>query len=416
MRRSRSGYIFVQALVVVAGLVALMAMMAADQRANLQAVQNVLRQRRAEEAADAAVQRAMASLTQANPDIVTLNDDWAQQGHGGGDEFMFNNDAGTTYRMQIVDASSLINLNTATATQLALMPLDQDQDDTLLDWIQGGETARSDGAKDAFYNGLPVPYNAKLAALSTVDELLLIDNWTAQILYSPPVDQTPQDWGTNQNDGTELPLAAYVTVDSGSPNVQVSGSARVNLNVRRPNVTPLERLGISSNVATEISNRAPFTSFNQLMALPGLTSTVRQTLLNVATFSTTTRNVGLINLNTASQAVLETLPSMENATASAIVSQQGSGFTSLGQLATITGITPAQLQTIASDFTVGSDTFLVRAYGQSGGFSQADEVVLRITNGQAQVINWDRLHTVGIPSWWNWPTQTTSTYDAGDSQ
>ena len=253
---------------VVVCLVALMAMLAADQRANLQGIQTRLRERRAAQAADAAVNRALAVLEAANANLVQQTDDWALQGTGGADEFQFS-DGSAQYRMQIVDAGSLLNVNTATATQFALLPLTQDQVDSLLDWREAGTQPRADGAKDAYYNALTQPYNAKLGPLDTVNELLLVKGWTGQTLYQTPTVTVTLPLPTDQN-GATLPLAALLTVDSGSPNTQADGTARINLGQRGVNVTALTRLGISRNLANQLAARAPFTSFQALSAVPGM--------------------------------------------------------------------------------------------------------------------------------------------------
>ena len=161
MRHRRKGYILVQALLVVAGLVALMAMIAANQRASMDEVQARLDHRRAEQAAQAGVAQALASLQLANTNKVTLADDWAQvgtdavggaQGDAVADEAYDLGD-GATFRVQIVDAASQVNVNTATQQQLSQLPLTQEQVDCLLDWRSAGETARTDGAKTLFIMG-----------------------------------------------------------------------------------------------------------------------------------------------------------------------------------------------------------------------------------------------------------------------
>ena len=85
-------------------------------------------------------------------------------------------------------ASSLININTVsttTADQALLnnLPLTQQEIDSLLDWTSTSTTARTDGAKDDYYNALPTPYNTKLGTLSTLSELLLIQGWVGVDLY-----------------------------------------------------------------------------------------------------------------------------------------------------------------------------------------------------------------------------------------
>jgi DNA uptake protein ComE-like DNA-binding protein len=422
MKTSR-GYILIEALIAIAGLLALLAILVSNETTKVAEVQYNLDETRAEACADGAVQQALAVLSTQSPDLVTVNDPWAQlggvaaaqggQGTEGTEEFDFPD--GTSYREQIIDASSLINLNTATLAQLDELPLDQDQVDSLLDWIQPGENARPDGAKDSFYNSLPTPYNAKLGPLTTVNELLLVDNWTAQTLYQPPTDSTILPLGTDSS-GNTLPLAALFTVDSGSPNVSATGSTLTNINTRGISIAALTRAGISAPVVREIVLRSPIPNFTILFGMPGVNSTQRQVLLNSVTFSPATRSTGKINLNTATLPVLESIPQLTNGAASTIVSQQSSGFTTLGQLATSGGLSTSVLGQVAGDFTVGSDTWVVRAYGQSGDVGEAVEAVVGYRNNLLQIVSMTRMHTPGIPTWWGWDTATTSTQQAGVTQ
>ena len=408
-------------MVVIAGLVALMAMLFATEHAAMNNVENRLQERRAQQAAYAAVAEALATLQQANTNQVSLSDDWAQLGtdnsrasanaQAADEDFTLGD--GSSFRVQIVDAGSLININNATQQQLQQLPLTQEQIDSLLDWVSAGENARPDGAKDAFYNSLPQPYNAKLGPLTTVDELLLVDNWTAQTLYQPNTNVTGSIPTPTDSQGNTLPLAALFTVDSGAPNTQQNGSARINFNQRGLNVGQLIRAGLNPGLAARLSTRGPYANFAALLRQPGINPQAEQTLLNIACFSTATRATGKINLNTATQAVLQTIPNVTTTMASAIVSQQAQGFTSLGDLATMPGITPGQLPQIADSFTTGSDTWIVRAWGEYGGIGTAVEAVIRVTNGQAQLINWDHINTTTIPTWWDWPAQTSSTVQAG---
>ncbi len=435
MKRTGSGYILIEALIAVAGLLALLAILVSDQHQRMDTVQLGLRQTRAEECADGAVQQALAILSTSNQDLVTLNDTWAQLGgttgvaaasstpgnqvSGGTEEFTFPD--GTSFREQIIDAGSLINLNTATEAQMTQLPLDQDQVDCFLDWTQTGETARSDGAKDDFYNALPIPYNAKLGPLTTVNELTLIDNWTAQTLYQPPTDTTVLPLPTDSS-GNILPLASMFTVDSGAPNVSYTGTALINLSTRPSAAVGLRliTLGVSRQIVARLTSTAvgnpPVTSWAALLSLPGVNSAQEQILLNNVTFSSATRLTGEINLNTASLAVLESIPNVTPTIAQAIVSQQSSTFQGLGGLATVGGISRTLLPTLAGSFVVGSDTWIVRAYGESGGVGSAEEAVVGFRNNQLQIISVNRLHTAGIPSWWGWDTTTTSTQQAGVTQ
>ena len=408
MTERQQGYIFVQALVVIAGLLALMAMLAADGRVAQQETQNRLRQRRAEAAADSAVVRALAVLQDARPTVVTLQDDWALLGDNGSEQFDLGD---ATFRMQIVDTGALVNVNSAAQEQLQNLPLNQEQIHCLLDWREPKTSARPDGAKDNYYNGLPTPYNAKLGPLDTTDELLLVKNWTTQTLYQS--SQTALGQSLTDRSGNTLPLAALLTVDSGVPATRPNGLPRVNLGMPGPDTTALTQSGIDPNMANQIASQAPIMSFSALFAIPGIqTSTMRQ-LLDAVTFTDQKRIEGKINLNTAPEAVLRTVPNMTSAIASAIVSRQSDGFSSLSDLATVSGVDETKLAQLADAFTVGSDTWIVRAYGQSSGVGVALEAVVGLRGGRAQVLTQTQFHTAGIPVWWGWDADSSGTVDAG---
>jgi len=425
MKNNRRGYIFVQALIAIAGLVAFMAILAAGERAALGLANHQLDHERAQAAADAGVARAMEVLSSANPNLVKQNDDWYKLGNSGDDEFDF--DDGSSFRIQIVDACSMINLNTATQNQLNMLPLDQDQVDCLLDWVQPGLSARSDGAKDDFYNSLPQPYNTKLAALTTVDELLLINNWTAQTLYQQPaIAPTSTNYPTDQ-DGNNLPLAGMVTVDSLSPTQTATGQQKINIGTARLSrrgtlnsagttaITRLIQRGLSSRGASRLGSALPITSFHSLFSkVTGLSQADEQVLLNNLTFSTATTKAGLFNINTVSEGVLNTLPNMTDGIATTIVQQQATGFSTLGALVSVSGMNTNKLMDLADVLTVASNTWIARIYGQCGGVSVAYEAVLRNQNSQVQIVNLNRLNTAGLPSWWAWDSEPTATLQAGD--
>ena len=392
----------------VAGLVALMGAFATTQRAVLHASQIRLRDRRAEFAAESAMARALAVIQGTTTNLVSQSDEWKTLGDGGNVEFTLDN---SSFRMEILDAGSRLNINVASEQQLQQLPVTQQQIDCLLDWREPGTQPRSDGAKDEYYRTLPTPYNTKLGRVSTLSELLLIRSWTASSLYS--IDSVVTSPITLPTDtlGNRLPLVSLLTAQSGTPTAQANGSVRLNLN--QPMLTPngLRPLGVDPALRTQIILRAPIRSFQALLSLPGVNNTNAKQLLDIAGFSNATRNVGKINLNTASVSVLETIPGITPAVASAIVGQQPSGFKSLGDLTTVSGLTTATIAQVADSVTVGSDTWIVRAYGVSNGTAVAIEAVVQLINGRAQVQILDRLNKTEIPTWWGWQTEATQAVD-----
>lgn len=177
MRRRQRGAIFVVTLAILAGLTAIVASVALSQRFVIKAEAHSLEEQRARVAAEAGIQRAVETLCDAGSSgstaaptagvnsgsnvnsgsATTLQDDWAMLGSTGSDRFQLKD---SSFRLQILDASSLVNLNTATQQQLQNLPLTTEQIDSLLDWVSAGENARSDGGKDSYYNALSTPYDA----------------------------------------------------------------------------------------------------------------------------------------------------------------------------------------------------------------------------------------------------------------
>ncbi|MES2463912.1 MAG: helix-hairpin-helix domain-containing protein [Armatimonadota bacterium] len=407
MRRKRQGgFTLVQALVVVAGLVALMAALAAEQRVALNATQDRLRQRRAEVAARSALAVAAATLEEADPHLVTLNDDWALLGEGG---TQVTEIGGSTYRLQILDAGSLVNVNTTTEIQLQSLPLTQEQIDGLLDWREDSTQGRPQGAKDDYYNTLDQPYNARLGPLTTLSELLLIKGWTARGLYSPLTETVSTARVPADAEGNPLPLVDVLTVQSGMPNTRFDGSTRINIARGITNEAALSRLGLPEAITEQIVRGGPYTSWSDLLSLPGLTPDNAGSLLDEFTFTAGNRLEGKININTVPEALLESLFTLPPDIASTIVSRQAAGFGSLGELATVPGMTPSQLAQIADFVGVGSDTWIVRTYGESGGVGVALEAVIGRRGDRTRILSFDRLSGSRVPEWWNWADASTET-------
>jgi len=396
--RTERGGVMVQALVVLAGLVLLLATLAADQRATLSELQVRIDQRRAEMAARAAVQRSLSTIALANTSLVTLADEWAVLGNRGVDVFEVGR---ATFRMEIVDAGSFVNVNTATETELRSLPLSDEQVDGLLDWRENGAVTRPSGGRNEYYGNLEQPYDAALLPLSTLAELLLVRGWTPANLYS--VDEEIQTTASVPLDdnGERLPMAGVLTVDGGAPNTQSTGNARINLNSANLNAGALIQFGINPTIAARLVASGPYSTFRELLIAPGVTPDVQQQLLDRATFVPNDRLVGLVNVNTASQAVLETL-GLTSDIASSIVSRQSTGLASLGEIATVPGLNGPLLANVADRITVGSDTWIVRALGQSGDTAIAVEAVVGMRNGRPRVITWNRLPESSVPRWWNW--------------
>jgi len=164
-----------------------------------------------------------------------------------------NYDDPTTVRYGLTDQCSKLDLNLATESQLrrlfeAVIPEDANYDvdldvliDSLLDWREPGDTARPSGAKDAFYQALKPPYSAKKGPFSTVEELLLVQGFTAWVVFGedynrnglldPEEDDGDVTFPLDNADGALFTgVAPFLTVWSRETNVANDGRSRIFLN------------------------------------------------------------------------------------------------------------------------------------------------------------------------------------------
>lgn len=413
------GSIFVLALAVLAGLVALLASLAASEHIYVHSQYDKEERVRARRVALSGVQRAMAELANvpaanagvANAPVAsntttgnatTTLDQWAQLGQQGNDNFRVGRD---TFRMQIVDAASRINLNTAPQALLEKLPLNVDQIESLLDYREAGRTPRANGGKDEYYNNLTESYNAKLRALESVDEVLQVKEWTPETLYFPITNVTSTNPLPQGQDGQVLPLYEMVTTDSYSPQLDPAGQSRVNVNV--PNAANrLTGLGFSQVVANQIAARQNWTGIGQIASTGNLSVADQKRVLDFLATSGAPRRAGLININTAPNELLAMVPGITPDIAQAIVQRQAQGFASLGELTSIPGVNAQVLQQAADQLTAISQSFIVRVIGKSGDSTVALEAIVDVAEGRPRLRKIYDVPYTDPTTRWGWNADT----------
>ena len=404
--RSNRGSVFVVTLAVLAGLVALVAGIAASHREGVHAEIRRLEDRRAEVMAEAAVQHAVALIQQIKIGTPAQKSDaWATAGNSGKVSYTLDTDS---YRFEIQDAGARLNLNTVAEDQLKKMQLTSDQVASLMDWRESKKTARQGGAKDEYYNGLSNPYNAKLGNFDSVEELLLVKGLTPSML----IDLGTSAGGSAHNDTSGL-SESMLTVDSVSADLDPNGKTKVNLT--QATGDQLVAIGINQSVANAIVQAHP-NSLSDALRLPAAASAARQ-LASSTTLNTNAEQFGLINVNTAPVTVLATLPGVSQDIAGAIASHQSIGFRGLGELMDVPGIDAATLANFIDRICVSSKAFVVRCMGLSGKSSCSFEAVLRIDGGNAVHVDRIQLAPLGDMSRvWRWDAQATTKVEMGGVQ
>ncbi|MFZ4508337.1 MAG: general secretion pathway protein GspK [Fimbriimonas sp.] len=400
------GGVFVITLAVLVGLVGILVAAAATQRAEVQALTYRVESRRAELLAQSAVARAIAAIANdTTPDATSQEDEWFTVGDQGSVRFRVGDDS---FRMEIVDLSSRINLNTAPEAQLQRLPLTTEQIDSLLDWREATRTARTEGAKDDYYLDLPKPYNTALRLLESVDELLLVKGFTPETLYDPPTNTTSSVVLVQGSSEDQPPLVDLLASTSASTQTSTAG-ARINVNGPALNPPQLVQLGIPLPVALQIvQRRGTFTSIGQVVALSNARN-VQTAMLDRLTTSAAAQVEGKINLNTATEAVLNSLPGMTPDVATAILSRQTSGgFTKLSDVLDVPGLTGQVLQQTVGAFSTQGQRFSVRIEATVGGRTIYREALISRDSGTPKCLRWSTPAFSDMETRWNWPTSTTN--------
>ncbi|MGD0464134.1 MAG: type II secretion system protein GspK [Tepidisphaeraceae bacterium] len=182
------GMIFVTALGIIVILTALVLVFAQSMRTENLASAN----RRSDADADAIEQGAeqwvLAQVDAYTTDAMTITQVPAEAIQVGSGYFWIlqsDADSDQDYLFGITDESSKLNINTATAAQLMTLPcvLQQNVADAITDWRNPAARATADGAESGYYESLTEPYQCKNGPFETVEELLLVDGVTPQLLW-----------------------------------------------------------------------------------------------------------------------------------------------------------------------------------------------------------------------------------------
>lgn len=259
----------------------------------------------------------------------------------------------------LIDEASKLNLNTATVAMLEALPgMTAELAAAIIDWRDEDSDPTENGAEDEIYARLNPPRRAKNAPFETVEELRLVHDATLEILYGEDTNLN----GTldpNENDGDNSPpydnrdgrldpgILEYVTVYSRQPNTRADGSARVNVsrNALTQDSQSLrelleERLGTER--ATEVLQPVLLSGANiqsvlEFYRISGMTA---DEFALVHTDLTASNNPpeGLINVNTASEAVLACLPGIGLDNAPALVAFRQANPGRLDSMAWVTEI------------------------------------------------------------------------------
>lgn len=246
----------------------------------------------------------------------------------------------------LADESGKLNLNTATAAMLLALPrMTLELAAAIVDWRDADSNPSENGAEDEIYLRLNPPYQCKNAPFESVEELRLVYGMDLEILYGEDTNLNGI-LDPNENDGETSPptdnrdgrldpgLVEYLTVATREPNTRSDGSPRID--VTGQDRTELESL-LKENFGDERANdiRARVTAAGTVRSLmefylrSGMTGDEFDQVYPDLTATNAAYQEGLINVNTAPEAVLMGIPGIGTNNASLVIAHRLSQSTTL---------------------------------------------------------------------------------------
>jgi hypothetical protein len=287
-----------------------------------------------------------------------------------------------TYCYGLTDEASKVNLNTATQDMLAKLPgMTAEFTPSIVDWRDTDSNVTTGGAESEYYLMLPDPYECKNGPLETVEELFLVRGATREILFGrdanrngllEPSEGTSAFSGTFSSSGARLDrgLFNFVTVYSAEPGASASsgsgsssGSQLVNVNSSQTQaLVDLLRKSVASDripgILDRVRRERPFRNVLDFYYRAGLTAAEFQKIANQITTSSSAKQAGLINVNTAPKEVLACLPQLEESDVAALIAKRSGAETDATSIAWVAEVLPREkAQAIGAYVTARSYQF-----------------------------------------------------------
>lgn len=336
----------------------------------------------------------------------------------------------------VSDEESRLNLNAADNQALAkLEGITPQILAAIMDWRDPDNSASSGGAEAEFYLSLQPLRLPRNNQFMTVRELLMVRDVTPDLLLGQDrqqngmLDYVGEDAGGSSSTDdraadVDTGWAGILTVNSLVNNVSASGTDRVN--VQTADETQLSSVsGISRDIARAIIAYRGQNQIRNIASLLDVTApqnndqnanrgrggqassntsqgggsgqkVISQELfMDIADEITADNNAtkaGLINVNTASLAVLTCLPGVDRDLAQAIISyRQSSGYLpNIGWLLKVPGMNEDIFKQVAPLVTVRSETFRILAEGRvkSTGARQRIQAIVHVGLNTADTLEY----------------------------
>jgi DNA uptake protein ComE-like DNA-binding protein len=325
----------------------------------------------------------------------------------------------------ISDEESRLNVNYASVSELAkLSEMTPDVVAAIIDWKDEDNAVTPGGAEADYYSSLQPPYVPRNGLFQTTRELLMVRGVSRELLLGDDINQNGLLDADADDGSTSSPLrnrggvpdagwSDIITVDSTVRDVNAAGEDRVNIQSasegaltgvkgisspiakaiiasrsqnRLQSVADLLQVVASNQPGAPRNSAPPRPPSNSSTSTPtGPTVVSEQLLMDIADDVTVEPNQdlpGMVNINTASPAVLACLPGLSPELAQAIISfRQSDGFfPNTACLLKVPGMSREIFKQIVPRVSARSETFRILSEGRinSTGARQRIQVIVHI--------------------------------------
>lgn len=284
----RRGMVLIITLWVLTILAVLALTFAATMHVESRACHNEMQRVRARYAAYAGINRAIVAIQADQTGYVSELSEWAYLDSDDEEELRFPDDE--HYEVIVRDECGKLDMGSSDQELLEKLPqLTPELIDCILDWTDADDDTRRDGAEADFYARLMPPRACANRPLFTLEELLMVNGVTEQVLYGSRALRPQAVSATLEQGSTDevLPLEDIFTVYGGMNDLSAQGQDRVNINTADEE----ELSGISQEILSEGDIRAiirrrdtrPYDSIGGLLQVQGMTREKLQQLADLIT-------------------------------------------------------------------------------------------------------------------------------------